>query len=263
MLLEKADLRGDGFLGKEKGMKYQVQEVAKISGVSIRTLHYYDEVGLLCPEKAENGYRLYDEEQLNRLQMILYYKFLGFSLKNIKELMIISPLDRLTKLKEQLSLLKKEERKIKKLVKTLEKTIEEEKGEEKMSVEEKFLGFTLKDHRKYRGEASIKYGERTILEAEQKQAGKEETMIDEFNQLFFAFAKNKENKIDASSEGNVNLAKKLHEAICTYGFHCSKEVFRSIGKGYVADKRFHENIEKFGEGVAQYIFDAIESYVTN
>lgn len=244
-------------------MKYQVQEVAKISGVSVRTLHYYDEVGLLCPEKSENGYRLYEEEELNKLQMILYYKFLGFSLKNIKELMMSNPSNRLTKMKEQLSLLKKEEKKLRKLVKTLEKTIAEEEGGKKMKVAEKFEGFTLKELKTYRAEATLKYGEAVIQASEEKQMGKEERMIYEFNQVFSSFADNKRKEISASSNESKDLAKRLHEMIRTYGFDCTKEVFRSIGKGYVADKRFKENIDRFGEGVAQYIFDAIESYVLN
>lgn len=240
---------------------YQVQEVANISGVSVRTLHYYDEVGLLSPHKAENGYRLYDESHIDRLQLILYYKFLGFPLKKIKELMKAEPSERLGQLKDQLSLLKKEEKKIRKLVKVLEKTIEEELGGKKMSAEEKFEGFTLEEQKKYKKETTKKYGEKVIKEAEKKQVGREEEMLSAFNQIFFAFAENKKKAILANSEESRMLAKRLHEAIREYGFDCSKEVFSSIGKGYVADRRFKENIERFGEGVAQYIFDAIQSYV--
>lgn len=242
---------------------YQVQEVAKISGVSIRTLHYYDEVGLLCPLKGENGYRLYDEEHLSRLQRILYYKYLGFPLKKIRVMMEANSSEKLNQLREQLSLLKKEERKIKKLVKVLEKTIEEETGGEKISPEEKFHGFTLEDAKKYKKEAKETYGEAVIKRAEVKQLGKEEEMIAFFNQIFFSFAENKHSGLEANSEESLKLALRLHEAICEFGFDCSKEVFSSIGKGYVADRRFKENIDKFGEGVAQYIFDAIQNYVSS
>lgn len=240
---------------------YQVQEVAKISGVSVRTLHYYDEVGLLCPHKADNGYRLYEDSHLCELQLILYYKFLGFPLKEIKELMKDNASLRLDKLRSQLTLLKKEEKKIKKLVKVLEKTIAEETGGRKMSAEEKFEGFTLEEHKKHKKETALKYGEKVVEEAEKKQVGKEEEMINVFNRIFFAFAENKSKGLLPGSDESKAIAERLHNAICTYGFACSKDVFASIGKGYVADKRFKENIDRFGDGVAQYIFDAISSYV--
>ena len=66
---------------------YLIKQVSEISGVSVRTLHHYDEIGLLSPKKQENGYRYYTDEELSQLQMILYYKYLGFSLKEIKSLM--------------------------------------------------------------------------------------------------------------------------------------------------------------------------------
>ena len=63
---------------------YLIKQVSEISGVSVRTLHHYDEIGLLSPKKQENGYRYYSDEELSQLQTILYYKYLGFSLKEIK-----------------------------------------------------------------------------------------------------------------------------------------------------------------------------------
>ena len=66
---------------------YLIKQVSEISGVSVRTLHHYDEIGLLSPKKQENGYRYYSDEELSQLQTILYYKYLGFSLKEIKSLM--------------------------------------------------------------------------------------------------------------------------------------------------------------------------------
>lgn len=242
---------------------YQVQEVARISGVSVRTLHYYDEMGLLCPHKAENGYRHYEEGHLNRLQLILYYKYLGFPLKKIKDLLKASPSARLEQLNDQLSLLKKEEKKMRKLIKTLEKTIAEETGGRKMSAEEKFEGFTLEEQKKYKKESVKKYGKKAMEEAERRQEGREEEMMAVFNEIFFSFSEKKETGISASSEESIALAKRLHEAIRKYGFDCSKEIFSKIGKGYVADRRFKKNIEQFGEGVAQYIFDAIQSYVNS
>ena len=80
---------------------YLIKQVSEISGVSVRTLHHYDEIGLLSPKKQENGYRYYSDEELSQLQTILYYKYLGFSLKEIKSLMTQNEDDLLPHLKHQ------------------------------------------------------------------------------------------------------------------------------------------------------------------
>ena len=86
---------------------YLIKQVSEISGVSVRTLHHYDEIGLLSPKKQENGYRYYSDEELSQLQTILYYKYLGFSLKEIKSLMTQNENDLLPHLKHQLKLMQK------------------------------------------------------------------------------------------------------------------------------------------------------------
>ena len=101
----------------------KINEVAKVSGVSSRTLHYYDEIGLLSPQKKENGYRYYSEEDISFLQMILFYKYLGFPLKKIKELLKKEDSEVLYHLRKQLDLMQKEKQKLLTLLKTLEKTI--------------------------------------------------------------------------------------------------------------------------------------------
>ena len=84
---------------------YLIKQVSEISGVSVRTLHHYDEIGLLSPKKQENGYRYYSDEELSQLQTILYYKYLGFSLKEIKSLMTQNEDNLLSHLKHQLKLM--------------------------------------------------------------------------------------------------------------------------------------------------------------
>ena len=102
---------------------YFIKKVSEISGVSVRTLHHYDEIGLLSPKKQENGYRYYTDEELSQLQTILYYKYLGFSLKEIKSLMTQNEDDLLPHLKHQLQLMQKEKDRLLTLIDTLEKTI--------------------------------------------------------------------------------------------------------------------------------------------
>ena len=98
---------------------YYIKQVSILSGVSVRTLHHYDNIGLLIPKKDENGYRYYSEEDLSYLQTILYYKYLGFSLKEIKTLMQQNEEELLPHLKKQLNLMQNEKEKLLTLIDTL------------------------------------------------------------------------------------------------------------------------------------------------
>ena len=120
---------------------YLIKTVSKISGVSVRTLHHYDEIGLLSPQKKENGYRYYSEEDISFLQMILFYKYLGFTLKKIKELLKQEDGEILNNLRIQLDLMQKEKQKLLTLIDTLEKTIASQERRVTMSTKEKFNGF--------------------------------------------------------------------------------------------------------------------------
>ena len=240
---------------------YLVKKVSEISGVSVRTLHHYDEIGLLSPLKDENGYRYYSEDDMSVLQSILFYKYLGFSLKQIKELLTKGDNELLTHLKNQLLLMQDEKQKLLTLINTLKKTIDSYERRITMSTEEKFKGFTYEDNQKYKQMAMDTYGKEVIEEALEKQKGKEKEITDGFNDIFFAFSKNMTSGMDATSKENVEIAEKLHKHLCKYSFDCSIEVFASIGKGYVQNAEFKNNLDKFGEGTAQYVSDAIKEYV--
>ena len=126
----------------------RINEVAKVSRVSSRTLHYYDEIGLLRPTKLENGYRVYTENDLDKLQQILFYKFLGFKLSKISEI-LNNKSNKLEILEEQRQLILKEKSRYEQILNTIENTIKSYKGERNMSIEEKFSGFKLEDVKKY------------------------------------------------------------------------------------------------------------------
>jgi len=214
---------------------YHIKEAAQLSGVSVKTLHHYDKIGLLVPLKSENGYRTYSQEDLERLQVILYYKYLGFSLEKIAELLKEERTDLLPHLTRQLDYLTQEREHLDTLISTLQKTIQEQKGEREMSIQEKFAGFNYQDHQKYHHEAVEK--------------------------VFQALSQNLQAGLPATATENQEQAAKLLQAIRTYGFDCSVEVFGYIGKGYVYNPEFKENIDKFGPGTAQYTSDVIAHYV--
>lgn len=240
---------------------YLVKKASEISGVSVRTLHHYDEIGLLSPKKGQNGYRYYSEEDMATLQTILFYRYLGFSLKKIKELLLTGDNDRLPHLKKQLYLMKNEKIKLLTLIDTLEKTIESQERKKIMSTKEKFKGFTYQDNLNYTQSAIDQYGRDVIEKAAEKQKGREEEVAEGFNRIFFSFSKNLRKGLKSTSEENIKLSEELHNHLCKYAFDCSYQVFSSIGYGYIKNGEFKKNLEKFGEGTAQYVCDAIQQYV--
>ena len=240
---------------------YHIKEAAQLSGVSVKTLPHYDKIGLLVPLKSENGYRTYNQEDLERLQVILYYKYLGFSLEKIAELLKEDRSDLLSHLTRQLDYLTRERQHLDSLISILQKTIQEQKGEREMSLQEKFAGFNYQDNQKYHQEAVEKYGQEVMDQALERQKGHEDEATANFNQVFQALAQNLQAGLPVTATENKEEAAKLLQAIRTYGFDCSVEVFGHIGKGYVYNPEFKANIDKFRPGTAQYTSDVIAHYV--
>ena len=237
----------------------RINEVVKLTGVSARTLQYYDKIGLLIPEKQDNGYRDYTHENLEKLQKILFYKFLKFKLNDIREL-LKGDIDNLKILEQQRELVLKEKEKFEIILHNIEKTIKNYKGEQTMTIEEKFNGFKREDFNKYENQAVEKYGKDTIEEAKRRQSGREESVEEEFNEVFRSMAKFKDENVDVAEKEVQSKVEDLYNNMNEYAFDCSIEVFSYIGKGYVHNPEFKKNIDKFGEGVAEYTSKAIEKY---
>ena len=237
----------------------RTNEVAKLTGVSARTLQYYDEIGLLIPEKLNNGYRDYSDENLDKLQKILFYRFLKFKLNDIKEL-LDGEIDALKILEQQRELILKEKEKFEVILQNIEKTIKTYKGEQKMTIEEKFNGFKKEDLNKYEDQAIEKYGEETIEESKKRQSGKEDIVAEKFNSVFRSMAEYRKNNTDIEEKEVQSKIEDLYNYMNEYAFDCSVEVFSYIGKGYSQNPEFKNNIDKFGEGVAEYTSRAIDAY---
>ena len=240
----------------------RINEVVKLTGVSARTLQYYDEIGLLIPQKLDNGYRDYTEENLEKLQKILFYRFLKFKLNDIKEL-LEGDFDNLKILEQQRELILREKEKFEVILHNIEKTISNYKGEQTMTIEEKFNGFKKEDLNKYENQAVEKYGKDTIEESKKRQSGREEIVTEEFNEVFRSMAKFKDGNVDVAEKEVQSKIEDLYNNMNEYAFDCSIEVFSYIGKGYVHNPEFKRNIDKFGEGVAEYTSKAIEKYCSD
>jgi len=243
-------------------MIMRINEVVKITGVSARTLQYYDEIGLLIPQKLDNGYRDYSEENLEKLQKILFYRFLKFKLNDIREL-LEGDFDNLKILEQQRELILREKEKFEVILHNIEKTIRNYKGEQTMTIEEKFNGFKKEDLNKYENQAVEKYGKDTIEESKKRQSGREEIVTEEFNEVFRSMAKFKDENVDVAEKEVQSKVEDLYNNMNEYAFDCSIEVFSYIGKGYVHNPEFKKNIDKFGEGVAEYTSKAIEKYCSD
>jgi DNA-binding transcriptional MerR regulator len=127
-----------------KSMDYTVKQLAVMSGVTVRTLHFYDETALLKPAYSKaNGYRIYEEPQLLMLQQILFYRELGFELKRIKEILSQPKFEKVAALKSHRQVLEKNATRTRTLIDTIDKTIRHLKGTKKMKSEELFMGFSI------------------------------------------------------------------------------------------------------------------------
>jgi DNA-binding transcriptional MerR regulator len=161
-------------------MAYTVKKLAGMSGVSARTLHFYDEVGLLRPAyHGANGYRFYEEAQLLTLQQILFYRELGFKLKQIKEVLRRSDFDKVAALESHRKVLRKNLAKTRQLIVTIEKTIEHLKGTKKMKSKELFVGFSPEQQARHENDLVERFGDCTKdVIAKSKQKVKDWTKTD-------------------------------------------------------------------------------------
>lgn len=251
-------------------MAYTVNKLSKMAGVSTRTLRYYHEIGLLVPEKMnESGYRIYGEEEVDRLQQILFYKALGLELETIKELLNDSHFDREKVLASHLVHLQRKREQIDLLIKNVSKTIMTLKGESTMSDEEKFEGLKEKmieeNEKKYGKEIRKKYGEANVDQANQKIRGMTKMQLEEVTRLEEEIKEKLKKAFELGDPRHERAQEvcRLHkEWLCYYwpeGTY-SKEAHKNLAEGYVEDQRFTAYYDAIAVGCTQFLRDAIWSY---
>lgn len=231
-------------------MKMLIKEFAAFTGVSVRTLHYYDEIGLLAPAFVDRGtgYRYYDENSLLRMQEILFYRELDFSLKSIGKILSSPSYDKNKALEEQKHLLMLKKERLEGLISAIDGAM---KGENIMSA------FDNSKLESYKEEAKAKWG-RTEAYREYEQRGKQEAG----DGLMAVFAElGKVRRLDPASPEAQALVKKLQDFITANYYTCTKQILQGLGQMYVADQRFKENIDLAGgAGTAEFAAKAIEIY---
>ncbi|MGN1432744.1 MAG: MerR family transcriptional regulator [Ruminococcus sp.] len=244
-------------------MKLHIREFAKLTGVSVRTLHFYDEIGLLKPSSVDeqNGYRFYDEYALTRMQEILFYRELDFPLKEIRMILSSPDYDKQNALKEQKHLLTLKKERLERLISALDGAM---KGENvNMNVFDN-SEFEAKCE-EYVKEAKKKWGDTAAYkESAEKTA---DYSAEKWKQVNSAMDERIEEFADCKRKGFApispeaqSLAEKWQNFITENYYTCTKEILAGLGEMYVSDERFRENIDRHGDGTAQFMSDTIKVY---
>lgn len=239
-------------------MKLNIKDFAKLTGVSVRTLHYYDEIGLLRPTEVDphSGYRRYGKDALLRMQEILFYRELDFSLKVIADILSSPDYDKQAALREQKKLLILKKERLEKLIGAIDAAA---KGEIIMDA------FSNHEFEQYKAEVKERWGDTaayTEYTEKSKNYGKDSygKMLQGMEDIFGEFALCRKNGCVADGEEAQCAVRSLQEFITANFYTCTKEILAGLGQMYVADDRFRQNIDRSGEGTAEYAARAIEAY---
>ena len=251
-------------------MAYKVKEVAEWAGVSVRTLHYYDEIGLVVPEQVTlAGHRLYSNRNLERLQQVLFFREIGFSLQEIKSTLDNPDFDRKRALTAHKELLLEQKKRLEDIIATVDKTIQAVEGGYPMSKNEMFNGFDMKaieEHKaKYAAEAREKYGD-AAMDAVEKRTNS--YMQEDWARYHAESEAINARIIEAMDRGPADPQVQegvagLRQLITRYFYDCKLEIFRGLADLYVDDPRFTANIDKKKPGYAAFLREAMILYCAN
>lgn len=253
---------------------YKVQEVAKIAGVSVRTLHHYDSIDLMKPSnKGSNRYRYYSDDDLKLLQQILFLKELGFSLKKIQEI-IKNGYDAEYAMARHIELLEQKKFRIEQLIDNARMTQEEFSSGESLSNEQRFSAFSIRHtpdridlYQKPEIEVSVKDDlenikeETSVLEASEPEAAKPQKEAEnleeidrEANRIYSTVASLMQLPADAA-EVQKEMAAYYH--LLDRFYECTPNMFRNLANLYANDSRFSRTIDQHGDGLSDYLKDAM------
>ncbi len=241
-------------------MKMNISEFAKLCGVSVRTLHYYDEIGLLKPDfiDEQNGYRFYGTNAVQKMQEILFYRELDFSLKDIHKIITSTCYNKQEALKGKKQLLILKRQRLDKIIDLLEQI---EKGEIIMN----FDVFNEKEINRYKNEVKERWGNTVAYKENHEKTANYKiedwnNIANGINKIITEFAELKQINEKFDSKKTLALVKKLQAFITDTQYTCTNEILLSLGNMYVTDQRFKSNIDKAGEGTAEFMSKAIKYY---
>lgn len=243
----------------------KVGEVAELAGVTVRTLHHYESLGLLNPSRDKtSGYRRYSDNDLIRLQQILFYRELGFSLEQIDDIMNAPNFDRREAMIEQKQLLMAQISRLKATLHLVDKTLVSIEGKFQMTKEEMFEVFGDFDPTKYEDEVAERWGDTDAY----KQSSPRTAQYSKADwQRFSAEQEEVQQAITSLMDEGVpptdrraTDAVERHRLLIDRWFYpCSRQFHRELGKMYIADERFRNTYDDIRAGMAQYVHDAIQA----
>ena len=249
-------------------MDYTVQKLGKLAGISTRTLRYYDEIGILKPARISSSrYRIYGQNEVERLQQILFYRELGIKLETIKDIATSPTFDGAKALKEHRTELLDKRAQLDLLIANVEKTISSTEGRMTMSNNEKFEGFKQKmvddNEKKYGKEIREKYGDDTINKSNAKVKNMTQEQYDEVTRLAEEVTTTLAEAFKTGDPAS-DLAQKaadLHKQWPTfYWKEYSQEAHTGLAQMYVDDERFTAYYDKEVPGTAAFLRDAVHIY---
>jgi MerR family transcriptional regulator, thiopeptide resistance regulator len=244
---------------------YSVGQLARLAGISVRTLHHYDDVKLLVPSgRTSGGYRRYAEQDVERLQRILFYRELGFPLEEIGVILDDPEADALTHLRRQHELLTARQHRLVAMITAVEREMEAQQMGISLSPEERFEVFGEHDPGQYADEVRERWGETDAYRTSQRRTAqytKEDWLrikaeAAEVDRRFVAALAD---GVPAASEPVMDVAEEHRQHISRWFYDCPYEMHRGLGDMYLADPRFTERYEQLAPGLAQYARDAIHA----
>ncbi|OEV11859.1 MerR family transcriptional regulator [Streptomyces nanshensis] len=244
-------------------MSYSVGKVAGFAGITVRTLHHYDEIGLLVPsERNRAGHRRYGDADLDRLQQILFYRELGFPLDEVAALLDDPDADPREQLRRQHEMLRTRIEKLQKMAAAVEHAMEARKMGIDLTPEEKFEVFGDHDPDRYAEETERRWGGTDAYRESQRRASaytKDDWLRikqegEEWGRLFVEVM---ESGQGPESEAAMDLAEDHRQQICRNFYDCPHEMHTCLAEMYVADERFTAYFEAIKPGMAEYLREAI------
>ncbi len=241
---------------------HAVKQLATMAGVSTRTLHYYDEIGLLRPTRvAPNGYRQYGRQAVLRLQQIRFYRELGLSLGQTRQILDQPGFDRRQALALHRRALQAEVARLQTLLATLDKTILYLEGKATMSNEELFTGFTPEQEQAYEADARRRYGDEVVAESSRRWKGydaeERQRILQDGGSIYHELTGHLAD--DPASPQVQALIARWHQHL-RYFYEPTPEILRGLGGAYAEDPAFAEFFARLDPGLPAFLHRAIEVY---
>lgn len=242
--------------------RLSIKQVSSLAGVSVRTLHFYDQIGLLIPQRTrENNYRFYTQESLLKLQQILFYREMEFSLDQIAAILNQPDFDRVEALEEHRDALKGKAKRLNTLLETIDNTISNLKGQKDMTQTQYFKGFSDEQQAEYEKEAAQKWDPEMVHESNRKwknlSQDEKDSLMRRGESIMLALR-------DAMPKGPASV--EAQKAIAdwkdqiNFFYDCSDEMLLELGKMYIEDPRFKATYDRIDPKLAEFKFEVIKVY---